>query len=66
MFVRLCLQPPASSLQPPASSLQPPAENLSIIVPDKIKGEFSVFITNITPDLHILETNQVFPMRVME
>ena len=61
------LQPPASSLQPPASSLQPPAsENLAIIVPDKIKGEFSVFITNMTPDLHVLETSQVFPMKVTE
>ena len=61
------LQPPASSLQPPASSLQPPAsKNLAIIVPDKIKGEFSVFITDITPDLEVVHHGQVFPMKVTE
>ena len=38
--------------------------NLCILVPDKIKSEFSVFITNLIPDLHILETSQVFPFRV--
>ena len=40
--------------------------NLCILVPDKIKGEFSVFITNITPDLEVVHHGQVFPMRVME
>ncbi len=59
------LQTPDSRLQTPDSRLQTPAENLAIIVPDKIKGEFSVFITDITPDLHVLETSQVFPMKVM-
>ena len=39
---------------------------MAIIVPDKIKGDFSVLITNMTPDLHVLETSQIFPMKVME
>ena len=38
--------------------------NLCILVPDKIKGEFSVFITDMTPDLHVLETGQAFPLKV--
>ena len=38
------------------------SENLAIIVPDKIKGSFSTFITDVTPDLHILETSQCFPL----
>ena len=57
---------PVDSLQPPASSLQPPAENLAIIVPDKIKEEFSVFITDVTPDLHVVDANQCFPLKVMK
>lgn len=40
--------------------------NLAIIVPDKIKGEFSVFITNMTPDLEVVHHGQVFPMKVMK
>ena len=63
------LQPPASSLQPPASSLQPPASilhNPTIIVPDKIKDEFSVFITDITPDLEVVHHGQVFPMKMVK
>ncbi len=37
-------------------------KNLAIIVPDKIKGEFSVFITNAPPDLQVITNGQVFPM----
>ena len=41
-------------------------DNLAIIVPNKITNEFSVFITDIAPDLHVLQTSQVFPMKVLE
>ncbi len=41
----------------------PDSKNNSIMVPDKIKGEFSTIITDITPDLHIHEASQCFPMR---
>ena len=46
------------------SSLFPSGEikNPTIIVPDKIKGSFSAVITNMTPDLHILETTQCFSL----
>ena len=46
------------------SSLFPSGDtkNPTIIVPDKIKGNFSTFITDVTPDLHILETSQCFPL----
>ena len=48
------------------SSLFPSGDsaNLTIIVPDKIKvkSNFSAFITDMTPDLHILETSQCFPI----
>ncbi|MYB29486.1 MAG: DEAD/DEAH box helicase [Cenarchaeum sp. SB0663_bin_5] len=58
---------PDSRLQTPDSRLQtPPEANLAIIVPDKIRGEFSVFITNMTPDLEVVHHGQVFPMKVME
>ena len=40
--------------------------NLTIIVPDKINDEFSVFITDMTPDLEVVHHGQCFPMRVME
>ena len=64
------LQTPDSRLQTPDSRLQTPdsrlIENLAIIVPDKTKGEFSTFITNLTPDLEIVHHGQVFPMKVME
>lgn len=40
--------------------------NMSIIVPDKIKSDFTVFISSIPSDLHVLETSQAFPMEVME
>ena len=38
------------------------SKNLTITVPDKIKGEFSTLITDITPDLHIHEADQCFPL----
>ena len=41
-------------------------KNLAIITPDKIKGEFSVFITNLIPDLEVVHHGQVFPMKVKE
>ena len=40
--------------------------NMAIIVPDKIKSEFTVFISDLPPDLHVLETSQVFSLDVME
>ena len=42
------------------------SENLAIIVPDKIKGHFSVFVVDSTPDLHIIETSQCFPLHVYD
>ena len=38
--------------------------NLCIMVPYKIQGEFSVFMTDITPDLELVHHGQVFPFRV--
>lgn len=40
--------------------------NLCIIVPYKIQGKFSVFITDTIPDLEVIHHGQVFPMKVME
>ena len=40
--------------------------NLFILIPNKIKGEFSTFITNLTPDLEVVHHGQVFPMRIAE
>ena len=37
--------------------------NTAIMVPDKIKGEFSVMIAETTPDLHIHEASQAFPLK---
>ena len=34
----------------------------SIIIPDKIKNDFSTLLTDITPDKHIHETIQCFPL----
>ncbi len=39
--------------------------NLCIIVPHKIQGEFSVFITDMIPDLEVVHHGQAFPMKVM-
>ena len=40
--------------------------NLSLVCPDKTKGEFFTFITNMLPDFHILETSQIFPIEVVQ
>ena len=40
------------------------SNNQAIMVPDKIKGDFSSFVTDVTPDLHIHEASQCFPQRV--
>ena len=37
-------------------------KNLAIVVPYRFKGNFSAFMTDTTPDLHIIEANQVFPL----
>ena len=38
------------------------SNNLVICVPYKFTGEFSTFITNVTPDLHIIHANQCFSL----
>ena len=38
-------------------------KNPTILVPDKIRGEFSTMITDTTPDLHIHEASQTFPLK---
>lgn len=38
------------------------SENLIICIPYKFKGNLSVLITNIIPDLHVIEANQCFPL----
>ena len=38
------------------------SENLVICVPYKFSGAFSIFVTDVTPDLHIIATNQCFPL----
>ena len=40
------------------------SENIAICVPYKFTGEFSALVTNVTPDLHIIATNQCFPLYV--
>ncbi len=42
------------------------SKNLAIIVPYKFTGEFSTFITNVTPDLEIIHHGQCFSMYVYE
>ena len=41
-------------------------KNLTICIPYKFTGEFSVLVTDITPDLHIIAANQCFPMHVYD
>lgn len=41
-------------------------KNLFICVPTKIKGNFSVFVTEKVPDLHIIGTGQCFPLYYYE
>lgn len=40
------------------------SKNIVICVPHKFNGELSVLVTDITPDLHIIEANQCFPLYV--
>ena len=35
-------------------------------MPDKIKGGFSAFITNMTPDLEVVHHSQCFPLYVYD
>ena len=42
------------------------SENLVICVPYKFTSNFSVFITDITPDLHVIAANQCFPLYTYE
>ena len=42
------------------------SKNLTICVPYKITRDFSVFITDITPDLHLVNTIQCFPLYIPE
>ena len=35
-------------------------KNLSIIIPSKLKGAYSVYVSELTPDAHIIGINQVF------
>ena len=46
----------------PAMFPENDTKNLAIVVPYRFKGNFSAFITDTTPDLHIIEANQVFPL----
>lgn len=38
------------------------SENLIIIIPKGTARAFTVFITNVTPDLHVIDSNQCFPL----
>ena len=42
------------------------SKNISIIIPHKIIGRFSTFITDITPDLQIVQNDQCFPLYIYE
>ena len=42
------------------------SENLVICVPYKFTGDFSTFITNITPDLEVIHHGQYFPLYTYE
>ena len=42
------------------------SENIIICVPYKFHGDFSVLAVKYTPDLHIIEANQCFPLYVYE
>jgi len=43
------------------------SENLAICIPDKgRKGMFSSLITDTTPDLHVIEQSQCFPLRTYD
>ena len=40
------------------------SKNLVICVPSSFRGEFSVFVTNLLPDLHLIGAVQCFPLYV--
>ena len=42
------------------------SENLVIIVPKGTERKFTVFITDVIPDLHIIDSNQCFPLYAYE
>ena len=43
---------------------RPDSENLIMCIPDAFKEDFSVFVTNVLPDLHIIGANQCFPLYI--
>lgn len=40
------------------------SKNIVMCVPHKFSGEFSVLVTDVTPDLHIIASNQCFPLYI--
>lgn len=46
----------------PLAFPQPNSDNILICVPYKIKENYSVFVTNITPDLELIHHGQCFPL----
>jgi len=42
------------------------SENLVICFPYKVFGKFSALVTNLTPDLNILQANQCFPLYIYD
>ena len=53
----------AAKYQIPSFYPKDDTKNPTILVPDKIKGEFSTIITDTTPDLHVHEASQAFPFK---
>ena len=43
---------------------KPDSQNLVMCIPDSFKGDFSVLVTDVLPDLHILASNQCFPLYI--
>lgn len=48
--------------QTPAFFPEPDSKNLVICVPHKFKGDFSVFVVDVIPDLQIVHNSQCFPL----
>lgn len=42
------------------------SQNMIICVPHTFTGEFSIIITDVIPDLHVVDTNQCFPRYVYD
>ena len=40
------------------------SQNLIMLIPDSFKGDFTVLMTDVLPDLHIISTNQCFPLYI--